>query len=194
MSRGPNLTDPQKRVSECDRVTDESERLPGEELSLVNGDHSPPAFTRRQFSLSELFWQFLLGGPPRPENNHPRHVCQLFEKLTTISNCTYYSHLRLLEQLHLKKSQPWLHISACQQERLAAPVGFTLLTTSRLCFCFGGAEHRGKAEAALLCKPRRNSFSGSGQIWMDQGGYRVMSCIFSINTEMWKWQFLWTDE
>lgn len=52
-----------KQMSVCDCVTDESECLPWGELSLVNGDHSPLVFSRLQFSLSELFWQFLHRGP-----------------------------------------------------------------------------------------------------------------------------------
>lgn len=96
-------------------VTEESVCLPREEAfiskwwSLSSSDSS-----RRQLSLSLSLKQVVLAvspqttPPPLPhppsENNRPGCVCQLFEKLTTISNCTYYS--QLLEQLGSGKT-PW---------------------------------------------------------------------------------------
>lgn len=83
---------PLHRVSACDCVTDESERLPWGGLLLGNGDHSPPVFFETTIFSK---WVVLAIPPRRPppqsENNHLQCVCQLFEKLTTVSNCTYYS-------------------------------------------------------------------------------------------------------
>lgn len=91
-------------ISVCDCVTDETQCLPWEDRSLENDVHSFWVLSGLQFSRRELFWQFLLRGP-LSENNHPWCVCQLFEKFTTISNWTYYSHLRLLHQLYKKTKQ-----------------------------------------------------------------------------------------
>lgn len=85
---------------------------PEKKLSLVNGDRSPPAILQDGNSLSLSLKQVVLAVSPQTtplphppsENNRPGCVCQLFEKLTTISNCTYYS--QLLEQLGSGKT-PW---------------------------------------------------------------------------------------
>lgn len=74
---------------------------------LVNGDGSPLVFSRLHISLQRVVLAIPPRRPPRPENNHPRRVCQLFEKLTTISNCAYYSHLMLVRQLRFQ-GQPMI--------------------------------------------------------------------------------------
>lgn len=89
-SWGPNITNYQMSV--CDCVTDEPECLPWGELSLVNGDHSPPVFLRLQFSLSELFWQFLLRGP----------------RLRTIIRNVFVSYLKNWQRSQIA---PIIHIS-----------------------------------------------------------------------------------
>lgn len=79
-------------MSVCDCVTDESECLPWGELSLVNGDHSPRVFSRLQFSLRELFWQFLLRGP----------------RLRTIIHNVFVSYLKNWQRSQIA---PIIHIS-----------------------------------------------------------------------------------
>lgn len=117
------------------------------------------SFSSSVFKTAIFSKRVVLAIPPQrtpSENNHLQCVCQLFEKLTTISNCTYYSHLRLLEQLYFKsRSRDCISFFASrngsQHQALQSishsrcrPVlvlGFTLLTlslltTSRLCCYF----------------------------------------------------------
>lgn len=86
------------RGTVCECVMDESECLPWGGLS----------FTRWWSLPSSLLKAAILAIRPRrplSENNHPQRVCQLFEKLTTISDCTYYSHPGLLGQLRLRSER-----------------------------------------------------------------------------------------
>lgn len=80
---------------------DESECLPRGVLSLTRRRSLPSSV------LKAAIFSLLAIRPQRPlsDNNHPQRVCQLFEKLTTISDCTYYSHLGLLEQLCLRSKR-----------------------------------------------------------------------------------------
>lgn len=80
-------------------VIDESECLP-----FTRWWSLPSSLLRLQFSFSWLLLA-ILPQQPLSENNHPRCVCQLFEKLTTISDCTYYSHPGLLGQLCLRSKR-----------------------------------------------------------------------------------------
>lgn len=102
------------------------------------------SLSSRVFQTAIFPQRVVLAIPPRrPENNHPRRVCQIFEKLTMISNCAYYSHILRLQQLHYQ-SQPWLLFWLCQYERVVAPgarVKFpsqkaTVATALTLCFLF----------------------------------------------------------
>ena len=95
----------------CDCVTDESPTRGG---SISKWWSLPSSLFRTAIFFK---WAVLAIPPRRPpsEDNQLQRVCQLFEKLTAISNCSYYSHLWLLEQLYFK-SPPWLCIILCQYE------------------------------------------------------------------------------
>ena len=97
-------------------------------------------------------WLVLAIPPQWPwfENNHAHCVCQLFEELTTTSNCSYYSHLRLLEQLCFKKAAMIADLFLASRNGGRSSGVFTLrgltfacictlltlLSTSRLRWCF----------------------------------------------------------
>lgn len=82
-------------------VMDESKCLPRGVLSFTGRRSLPSSI------LKAAIFSLLAICPQRPlfDNNHPQRVCQLFEKLTSISDCTYYLHLGLLEQLCLRSKQ-----------------------------------------------------------------------------------------
>lgn len=163
-------------MSLCDCVTDESECLPWGELSLVNGDHSPRVFSRLQFSLSELFWQFLLRGP----------------RLRTIIHNVFVSYLKNWQRSQIA---PIIHISgfwnSCilkashdcisffasgngsrhralqstshSRSRPVLVLGFTLLTlslltTSRLRCCFVRMEDEASLVLPLWNKAHKLQF------------------------------------
>lgn len=130
-------------------VIDESKCLP-----FTRWWSLPSSLLRLQFSFGWLLLA-ILPQQPLSENNHLRCVCQLFEKLTTISDCVYYSHPGLLGQLCLRSKRDCdilslpvemvlqstelsgrLHTPGADLRLYLAALCYTVVTTSRLRLCF----------------------------------------------------------
>lgn len=138
--------------SVCNCTMEESECLPQGVLSFT---------TRRSLTSSVLkaavfpllvicHQQFL------SDNNHQQRVFQLCEKLTSVSVCTYYSHLGLVEQLCFRSKRDCDSVSLhCQWKRsrstelsgrfhtpgaevrlYVAALCYAVVTSSRLRRCF----------------------------------------------------------
>lgn len=140
-------------------VTDEPEFLPWGELSLVNGDHSARVFLRLQFSLSDLFWQLLHRGPRLRTITHNVFVSYLKNwqrsQITPIIHISGFWNSCTLKASHdcisFRCQWEWFTAPALQsvshsKSRPVLVLGRTLLTlvtTSRLCWCWESRQTSG---------------------------------------------------
>lgn len=152
----PKHDKPARSVGKC--TEEESECLPQGVLSFTTWRSLTSSVLKAAVLplLVICHQQFL------SDNNHQLRVFQLCEKLTSISDCTYYSHLGLLDQLCFRSKRDcesvsfhcqwkWsrstelsgrFHTPGAEVRLYLAALCYAVVTSSRLRQCFDRGQNQ----------------------------------------------------